>query len=175
MSMNAMLQAMAQLSKDNAGTQEVEVPTLVLGEWLTVHSVGFFHERPAEDGDGVSPDKFYGILGEPGKDGVMVRIQNEEAIAWHEGLKEAMMEAGYKEGVLKVDNEIIEPKLKGATWSFQIEPGYIGKSVKYKTWKGGAAFDMHGGMLAGPTIIKVREHRPPKKATYREIRLGLDE
>ena len=165
-----MLRAMAELAGTTVPTQAVEVKPLVLTDVLTLHALGFYTEKPSPDGNGIMPTCLYGIL----DGGGMVRLQGQDAILWYEGLKEALAEARFAVPVLEYEGKILEPKLKGATWAFEVEKAYVGKEVKHKTWSTGDAYEIHGGMLAGPTKITIREHKPPKRATYRVIELGYE-
>lgn len=168
----SMLNALKEMQAQSQSTTPVEARSLILGETLTLQSVGFYAEKPSPRGNGIIPATFYGKLIEGG----MVRLQNEAAYAWYNGLKEAMVELGFKDGVLKYEGEITDTLLKGATWSFEVEPGYVGKEAKYKSWGDDSeAFEIHGGMLAGPVTIRLRTHQPPKRATYQDIKLGYDE
>lgn len=168
----SMLNALKEMQAQSQNTTPVEARTLVLGETLSLQSVGYYAEKPSPKGNGIIPATFYGKL----LDGGMVRLQNEAATLWYEGLKEAMVELGFKDGVLKYEGEITDARFKGATWIFDVEPGYVGKEAKYKSWGDDSeAFEVHGGMLAGPVTIRIREHKPPKRATYTDIKLGYDE
>lgn len=169
---NAMLEAMAKMSGQGQTEETVrEEIKLVLKPSLTLFGVGYFTEKPSPKGSGTIPACLYGIL----EGGGMVRLQGDDAVLWRDGLREAMVEQGFKDAVLEYEGKIVEPRLKGASWTFEIEERYVGRDVRHKIWDEGEAFEIHGGMLAGPTTIKVREHKPPRKATYTEIKLGYDE
>lgn len=171
MSTNALLEALAQMKGETSPettTVPAAVEQLILGETLTVSSLGYYPEAPSKKGNGLVPAKLYGIL----PNGELVRLQNEDADVWAEGLKEAMEAEGFKDGVLWRDGAMVESRFKGATWTFEIEPDYVGKAVKHKVWDDGEAYELHGGMLAGPVTIRIRTHKPPKRAEYVEIRLG---
>jgi hypothetical protein len=163
------LAALASLSKEAQASQVA--PGYILGEHLVVSNLGYWSEMPSKKGSGIVPSKFYGTIEGAG----MARLQNEDADLWYAGLKEAMVELGYKDAVLWLEGEMVETRLKGAIWSFEVEAAFVGKEVEHVTWDDGDAFKLHGGMLAGPVNIRVREHKPPRKATHKVIKLGVDE
>jgi hypothetical protein len=165
-----LLSTLANLSQSQSSF-EATVEALVLGTTLTVTSLGYYSETPSEKGSGIVPAKLYGKM----PDGRLVRLQNEDADLWAEGLKEAMVELGFKDGVLWREGELVESRFKGASWIFEIEPEYVGKTVKHHIWDDGDAYELHGGMLAGPVTVRIRTHKPPKRAVYEEIHLGRDD
>ena len=173
------LQKQGGVAKEEAEAEAEAVATLILGEQLTVTGLSYYEEKPSLKGNGtVMPARLTGYVPELN---INVRLQNEDADLWYEGLKEAAKAKGFKDGVLKHEDDITDHRLKGAKWIFEVEPAFVGKTPKLKEWKNEKtgnveyAYNIHGGMLAGPVTLVVREHKPPRKAVWVEYRLGEDE
>ena len=161
-SMIQAMAAMAQVSENNT------TPSIILGDTLVVRGLAFLEEKESKKGKGIVPACLYGIM----EGGGLVRLQGETATLWYEGLKEAAIEAGLRDAVVEYEKRVVESRLLGATWAFDIEPAEVGKEIKLTVWDEGDAFDLHGGLLAGPVTITIRTHKPPKRAVYEQIRLG---
>ena len=168
----SMIQAMAAMaqvdSNESNESNENAVTSFVLGEKLVVKKLSFFEEKESKRGNGIVPARLYGFIDGCG----MVRLQGETAILWYEGLKEAAIEKGLRDVVVEYEKKVVESRLLGATWIFDVEPEMVGKEIQLTVWDEGDSFNLHGGLLAGPVTISIRNHKPPKRAVYEEIRLG---
>lgn len=171
--------ALEKQGKKAEDAAETVVATLILGETITVTGLSYYEEKPSPKGDGkMIPARLSGYIQDLD---INVRLQNEDADLWYEGLTEAAKAKGFKGGVLKHEDDILDHRLKGAKWIFDVEPAFVGKAPKLKEWKNEKtgnmeyAYDLHGGMLAGPVTLVIREHKPPRKAVWVKYPLGDDE
>jgi hypothetical protein len=114
------------LQKQGEKAQEVTetVATLILGETITVTGLSYYEEKPSPKGDGkMIPARLSGYIQDLD---INVRLQNEDADLWYEGLTEAAKAKGFKGGVLKHEDDILDHRLKGAKWIFDVEPAFVG-------------------------------------------------